>query len=106
MQGVNSEQRGHKRAPPNRTSHLLEHEKQQDHGNRMKKYVSKMMPACLQPIELAVQHVCDCRQRMPVLSMDMTECPGNTSHVKAAGDFRILINITRVIIVTKSCRSV
>ncbi len=38
---------------------------------------------------------------MPVLRMNMSECPGNTGDVKAAGYPGILINIPRVIIVNE-----
>jgi hypothetical protein len=38
---------------------------------------------------------------MPVLSMNMSECPGNTTYVKPAGYFGILINITRIIIINE-----
>ncbi len=45
--------------------------------------------------------MCKRRQRMPVLRMNMSECPGNTGDVKAAGYPGILINIPRVIIVNE-----
>ena len=45
--------------------------------------------------------MCDRRQRMPVLSVNMSEYPGNTGDVKAAGYLGILINIPRVIIVNE-----
>jgi hypothetical protein len=38
---------------------------------------------------------------MPVLRMNMSECPGNTGDVKAAGYPGILINIPRIIIVNE-----
>jgi hypothetical protein len=38
---------------------------------------------------------------MPVLSMNMSECPGNTAYVKAAGYPGILINITWIVIVNE-----
>lgn len=41
------------------------------------------------------------RQRMPVLGMNMTECPGNTGYVKAAGYLGILINIPRIIVINE-----
>jgi len=38
---------------------------------------------------------------MPILRMNMTECPGNTGDVKAAGYLSILIDISRIIIVNE-----
>ena len=38
---------------------------------------------------------------MPVHGMNMSECPGNTGDVKAAGYLGILINVTRIIIVNE-----
>ena len=43
VQRVNGKQCCHKRAPPERASHLLEHDKEQDHCNCMKKHIGKMM---------------------------------------------------------------
>jgi hypothetical protein len=43
----------------------------------------------------------DRRQRMPVLGMNMSECPGNTGDVKTAGYLGIFVNITRIIVVNE-----
>ena len=44
-------------------------------------------------MQLAVEHVCDRRQRVPVFGMNMSECPGDVSEVDAAGDPRVLIDV-------------
>ena len=38
---------------------------------------------------------------MPVLGMNMSECPGNAGEVETAGYPGILINVTRIIIVNE-----
>ena len=52
-------------------------------------------------MQLAVEHVCDCRQRMPVFGMDMSECPCDVCEVDAAGDPGVLIHVARIIVVNK-----
>src|SRR6266487_3585353 len=95
MQGMNGEHRCHKRAAPKSAGHSLQGKEEKDRRDCVQEDIGKMMPACFQPIQLTVQHVCDRRQRMPVFSMNMSECPGNTAYVKAAGYPGILINLSR-----------
>ena len=52
-------------------------------------------------MQLAVEHVCDCRQRMPVFGMDMSECPADVREVDAAGDPSVLIDVTRIVVVNE-----
>ena len=65
----------------------------------MEKYVRKVMPAGLQTIKLAVEHVCDCCQRMPILGVDMRKRPDNIGKAKAGPYPGVLIDITRVVVI-------
>src|SRR5437870_11779539 len=59
------------------------------------------MGAGLKTIQLAVKHVRDRRQRMPIHRMNMGKCPGYTANGKAVGYVGIFVNVTWVIIVNK-----
>src|SRR5436305_13742522 len=59
------------------------------------------MGARLKTIQLAVKHVRDRRQRMPIHRMNMGKCPGYTANGKALGYVGIFVNVTWVIIVNK-----
>jgi hypothetical protein len=59
------------------------------------------MPACVQSVQLAVDHVCDCRQRMPVFRMDVSECPNNVRDVDTARDPGVLIDVAGIIVVNE-----
>jgi len=52
-------------------------------------------------VQLAVDHVCDCRERMPVFRMNVSECPSNVRDVDAAGDPGVLIYVARIIVVNE-----
>src|SRR5438045_233440 len=101
MQRVNGEHGGYKCTPPERASHALECKEKKDDSDRVEDDISKVMPACLQPIKLAVEHVCDCRQRMPVLGVNMGERPDNIGAAETTGYPGILIHITRIIVVNE-----
>src|SRR6266496_4127702 len=56
-QRMNCEHRRNKSASPNRSSHLLQRKKKEHCSQSMEEDVRKMMLSCLQPIQLAVDHV-------------------------------------------------
>jgi len=62
----------------------------------------QMMAAGMQSVQLAVQHVRQPRQRMPVERIILRERPDHSFERQAANDFRIFINVLLVIIVNKS----
>ena len=45
--------------------------------------------------------MCDRRQRVPVLGMDMRKCPGDVGEVDAAGDSRVLVDVVRIVVVNE-----
>ena len=60
-----------------------------------------MVPACVYAVQLAIEHMCDRRQRVPVFRMDMRECPGDVAEIDAAGDRRVLIDVARIVVVNE-----
>jgi hypothetical protein len=50
-------------------------------------------------VQLAVEHVCNCRKRMPVSGMNMGECPNDVRKVDTAGDPGVLIDVARIVVV-------
>ena len=101
MQRMHGENDRHKSAAPQRAGHLLQRNKEEDDRDSVEQQIRKVVPACLQSVQLAVQHVCDCRQRMPVLRMDVSERRGNVREVDAAGDPGVLIHVARIIVVNE-----
>src|SRR5262249_22563041 len=71
---MNGEQRGHESALPKRAGHLIEHEKEKEHGHRMKQHIGKVMPSRLQSVYLAIEHMRYSRQRMPVSCVSVGKC--------------------------------
>ena len=56
-QRMDRKHRRHKRAAPQKPSHPPQHQKQEDHRGGVQQDVRQMMPAGIQPIQPAVQHV-------------------------------------------------
>jgi hypothetical protein len=52
-------------------------------------------------VQLAVEHVCDCRQRMPVFGVNVIECPNDVRDVNAASDSSVLIDVARIVVVNE-----
>jgi len=63
--------------------------------------ICEMVSSRLQPIQLAVEHVGNRRQRVPVHGMNMSECPGNAAETEAACYVCVFINVTRIIVVNE-----
>ncbi len=80
---------------------MLEREKKKDPCGYVQENIRKMMASRLQPVQLAIQHVRDRRQRMPVHGMNVRECPGNAGGVKTACYLGIFIDVTRIVIVNE-----
>lgn len=101
MQRMHSENRRDKRAPPQRACHAFQRHKKKDDGARVQEDISKVVPAGVYSVELAIKHMCDCRQRMPVFGMDMRKRPGDVGDADATRDPRVLINVTRIVVVNE-----
>ena len=74
-QRMNRKHRRHKRAAPQEPRHPPQHQEKQDRRRRVEQDVGEMMAAGLQSVKLAVQHVGNPGQRMPVGGMDVGERP-------------------------------
>ena len=57
------------------------------------------MTSGFQPIQLAVKHMRNRRQRMPVLGMNMAKRPGDTGQAEPASYFRIFVDVGLFIVV-------
>ncbi len=63
----------------------------------MKEHIRKVMPTGAEPEQLAIQHMRNTRQRMPVSRMKMGKCSNHAIDREALDDARIFININVVI---------
>ena len=94
MDGKDGRDKG---APPKGPGHLPQHQKNQDHRRGVKEDIGQMMPGGMQSVQLAVEHVGNPSQRMPVIGMKMGERPDDSPEAQPVGNHRILINILVVI---------
>ena len=60
-----------------------------------------MMPGGIQPVELAIEHVGDPGQRMPVVGIASGESPGHSSHRQSWRDLRVVIDIGIIVEIEK-----
>src|SRR5213593_3968475 len=63
----------------------------------MNQCANEQMPTCKPAEELAVDHVCDPREWMPVSLVKSGECPGNPAERNATIHHRVLLNIREVV---------
>ena len=94
---MNGEHGRHECAWPKRTRHLFEHEEKQQHRYRVQQHISEVMAAGLEPEQLAVEHVRNRRERMPVPRMRMGKRAEYAGHRKSSVDDRVLININMIV---------
>jgi len=76
---------------------LAKHEKEQDDSNCVKKDIGEMMSAGIEPKELAIEHVGNRRQRMPVSRVAVRERPNNSGQREAAGYDRAFIDVNVIV---------
>jgi hypothetical protein len=94
---MNCEQGRNKSAPPQTPSHLLESEKQEDDGYRVQKNIGEMMPASVEPVQLAIQHVRNGREGVPVTPYCVDKAPSDPSQRQPGGDVSIRIDVLWVV---------
>ena len=63
---MNRKNNGHESAAPERARHLAKDSEEENRGGAVKQHVGQMMPARIQAIKLAVQHVGKPCDRVPV----------------------------------------
>ena len=94
--------RRHKRAPPPRAGHVPQHQKQEDHRRRVQQNIRQMMAAGIEDaVELAVQHMRQHRQRMPVRRDAVRENPAEATPAQSMNNPGIFIDVFVVIVVDK-----
>ena len=71
------EQRRHHRASPDKPRHPAQHQQHQQRIGHVKQHVDQVMRARVQPKQLAIQHVRNPRDRVPVgvLAVQVEESP-------------------------------
>src|SRR5262245_28587454 len=94
---MNCEQRRNKTASQQIPSHLPQREKQEDDGYRVQKNIGEMMPAGVQPVQLAIQHVRNSRDWVPVTGYCVGKAPNDPSQRQPCGDVPIRIDIMWVV---------
>ncbi len=94
---MNRENRRHPGAGPERVRHSPQRQEQEDRRGCVQDHVGQMMAARFQIIKLAIQHVRQPRERMPVGSVKRRNRPGNASARQARLDMRILIDVVIVV---------
>ena len=100
---MNRKERGNKSAwpdtarPARTTRHVAKHEKEQDDRNRVQEDIREMMSAGLEPKELAIEHVGNRRQRMPVPRVAVPERPNDSGQGEAAGYDRVFIDVDVIV---------
>ncbi len=91
-QRVQPKQRRQNGTPPEGPRHPPENQKHQDRINRVEQHARQVVTRRLQPIELAIQHVRQDRERMPVGRHRVAKgpahaAPGQTTlHLRVPGD--------------------
>ena len=93
--------RCHKRTAPKKPCHPPQYEEEQYRRRHVEEDIGEMMPAGMQPIKLAVQHVRNPGQRMPVGGVDMGKCPDDPLERQTPGNFRVFIYVKVVVVVDK-----
>ena len=91
----------HKCAAPQAPRHLSQCQKQKHRCRRVKRHVGQMMAARPQAINLAVRHVRQPRQRMPVTDASIGQRPSGSVQGQTLCHHRVLIHIQTVIVINE-----
>ena len=65
----------------------------------MKQDIAQVVAPRLKTVDLAVKHVRDCRQWVPVIRMDMRESPLNPLPTQTSSDARVLVDVVVIIVI-------
>ena len=96
---MNRENSGDERARPNTVSYLCEQQEKQDRCNAMPEHVHQMLCARIQAEHLAIEHVRNRSERMPVLGMHVRERPRDSVPAEPRSHVRVVVNVKRIVIV-------
>jgi len=78
---------------------LAQDQKKENRRRRMQQNVCGMMPARSQPMPLAIHHVGQTGNRMPVGGMDVGERPENPGERQTTGNIRIVVDVGVVVVI-------
>ena len=84
-----------------KTRHPPQNQEKQDRRRRVEQDIGQMMAAGAQSVKLAVQHMGNPGQRMPVGGMDVGERPDDPLERQSPGDFRVIIHVIVVVVIDK-----
>ena len=94
---MEGEERRDDRAAPCGSGDSLKKQEKKQGVRDMDQHVHEQVPAGIQTKELAVQHMREPGERMPVGGVKRGEGPGNSVQRQAAGDHGIVPDVKRVI---------
>ena len=94
---MNREHRRDKCAAPEHSGHIAEHKKQQKYGDGVEQNVDEMVPASFEPEQLTIEHVRNCRERMPVERVRVRESPRDSAQAQPTRHDRISVNVSLIV---------
>ena len=94
---MDGEHGGHQRAGPEIARHPPQHQEQHDRRGGVQDDIAEMVPPRPQAVELAVEHVGEPGERMPVGGVRGGEGPGDAVGGQAARDMRVLVDVVAVV---------
>ena len=95
---MDSKDRSDKGAGPKGSGSRVQQRKQQQHHGRMQQHVDQMVPCRIESEQLAIQHVRNRCQRMPISRVRFSECRNDAARRYTRGDPWIVINISLVVV--------
>ncbi len=98
-QRMNREHSGHEGTRPKIAGHPPQNQKEDDCRGHVKQDVAEVMSPGRQPVKLAIQHVGEPSERVPVAGMAAGEGPSDALDGQAAGDWQIPAHVVFVIVV-------
>jgi len=92
-QRVESEQRRHQQAPPRRASHQSQPHEDQRGVERVQQHAGQVMSPRVQTEHLAIQHVREPGDGMPVAGVVSAKCPPGIPQGQSAGHGRVILHV-------------
>ena len=101
MQRMQREQGSDKRATHRSVGELREHKEKKNGIGQMEGQADQVLRPRVRPKDLAVQHVREPGERMPITGVTAGKCPRNIFQIQAAQDVRIGSDIIRIIVINE-----
>jgi len=99
VKGVNGKEGCHERACPGRVRHERQDDKKQKPAGRMDQHTCPVMPAGIQTVKLAVQHVRQPDRRLPETGVDVRERPHDPFRRETAPNLAVVRHVDLVIVI-------